>query len=270
MPIDTRVAQSFLETDFEKKLFNASVAYIFQPNDPLRFNSFAASMREIFRHVLARLSPDQNIIQCSWFTSETQTGSPSRRQRIIYAIRGGLNEDFLKNELDIELENELTEIIKSINLLSKYTHVNKNTFDLDQVKCEEYSKNVIDSFITIFELIFDIRNELKNALRDYIGDGVLYTFLGKVFDNLDILSMNTTTEYSELESFEILNIDNESIHIHGCGYVHVSLNYGSGDDGTELTSSFPFDLQCYSQVSSTKDLEIQQGNIHVDTSSWYE
>jgi hypothetical protein len=37
----------YLTTEFEKKLFSASVAYLESKDDPLRINSFAYSLREL-------------------------------------------------------------------------------------------------------------------------------------------------------------------------------------------------------------------------------
>lgn len=270
MAIDTTSAENILETEFEKQLFRASFNYLSQTSDPLRFNSFSASIRELFRHILSRLSPDENVGNCSWFKAETENGKPTRRQRLSYAIRGGLSDDFLKGELDFEYNDSLKEILRCINLLSKYTHVNEKTFNIEQSKCDEYSENVIESFVSIFDLVSSLKETLKDNLHEYIGEEILSTFMDNVFDDLDILSSRTHQEDSQIENFEIIEIDNIYIHIAGEGYVEASLNYGKGEDATEFSVTFPFDFKCQSSVYLPKDLNINRDDININTTSWYE
>lgn len=262
--------EGLLKTDFERDLLNASTAYISRVGDPLRFNSFAFSIRELFWIVLERFSPDSEIVKCSWFTPTTPSGGPSRRQQVIYAVRGGLSEKFQIDELKFNFDDELKEIIDNINLLSKYTHVTDKTFNLEQEKCEEYALNVLDAFIMIFDLVAELNGNLKHLLHDYIGNEILYTFFENVFDDLDILSSQTIAESSYVEHFDIININHEHIVISGEGYVSVSLNYGSSRDSYETSDEFPFSFQCSPSVNSPTELGITEHNINVDTSSWYD
>jgi len=262
--------QPYLKTDFEKELFKAAVAYIEKTDDPLRFNSFSASMRELSRHLLSRLAPDEEVKKCSWFIVETDNGAPTRKQRIIYAIQGGLTTKFVEDELYIDASDEVKDIIKSINLLSKFTHVNEKTFNISQSKCESMSESVIDSFIQIFGIISQARKEIKSSVHDYITDELMGIFISNTFDDLDILSSQTIPESSALEEFEIEDINSDKILISGYGYVEVSLNYGKGDDATEINDSFPYEFKCYSEINSPKEIIIHKRDIQVDTSSWYE
>ncbi len=262
--------EDLLESDFERNLLHASTSYISKINDPLRFNSFSFSMRELFWIVLARFSPDSDVKKCPWFTPETPSGRPSRKQQVLYAVRGGLSEIFLEDKLDYNIDDELKEIIDSINLLNKYTHVNHKTFNLEQDKCEEYASDILGSFIDIFSLIGELNSNLKHLLHDYIGEEILYTFFENVFDDLDILSSQTFAESSYVADFDIKYINHERIAISGEGYVTVSLNYGSKNDSYETSSEFPFSFKCSPSVASPTELGINEKNIKVDTTSWYE
>jgi hypothetical protein len=262
--------KSFLRTDFEIELFKASVAYIDNTGDPLRFNSFSASLRELSRHLLSRLAPDEEVRKCSWFKVETDNGAPTRKQRIIYAIQGGLSTRFIEDELYIDASDEIKDSISSINLLSKFTHVNEETFNISQSKCVAQAESVLDSFVQIFEIIAQAREEIKASVHDYITDELMGIFISNTFDDLDILSSQTIPESSALEEFEIEDINSDKILMSGYGNVEVSLNYGKGDDGTEINDSFPYDFKCYSEITSPKDIIIGKNDIQVDTSSWYE
>ncbi len=262
--------RSFLANDFEKKLFDAAVAYIDKTDDPLRVNSFSAAMRELSRHILQRLAPDDEVKKCSWFKVETKNGAPTRKQRIIYTVQGGLSEKFVDENLDIEPENEIKEVIKSINLLSKYIHVNKKTFNVPQADCEALAINILDSFVSIFDMVEQLRGEIHYSLHHYISEELNDTFMSNVFSDLDILSSQTIPETQELELFEIKNITSEKVIITGNGYIEVSLNYGKGDDAAEINDSFPYDFKCHSEIDTPRKIILYPHGVEVDTSSWYE
>lgn len=262
--------RDFLETDFERELFAASVAYIEKTDDPLRFNSFCASIRELSRHIFERLAPDAEVKECTWFTPESSNGSPTRKQRILYAIKGGLSETFVEEELFIDFTDEIKEIIDNINLLSKFTHVSEKTFNIPQEKCLSLSEDVLSSLLSIFQSVEQLRSEVKSSLHNYIDDALQDVFVLEVFSELDILSSQTIPDMSELESFEITNITSKKIIITGDGYINVSLNYGKGEDYTELHDSFPYIFKCYSEVTNPKKIVINRHEVEVDTSSWYQ
>lgn len=116
--------ESYLTTDFEKKLFSASVAYLENKNDPLRINSFAYSLRELIRNIFERRAPEDKVKSYSWFKVETDNGKPSRKQRYIYCVQGGLGHHFVKEELGMDVLELWKEIKETIDSLSKFTHVN--------------------------------------------------------------------------------------------------------------------------------------------------
>jgi hypothetical protein len=259
-----------LENDFENQLFDAAVAYIDKIDDPLRVNSFSAAMRELFRHILQRLSPDDEVKNCSWFVEESINGGPTRKQRIIYAVQGGLSKNFVEENFDIEPDDEIKQIIKSINLLSKYTHVNENTFNNSQADCEDLAINILDSFVSIFEMVGQLRDEVRCSLSDYISGELDDTFMFNVLSDLDNLSSQTIPEAQELESFEIKDITSKKVIITGNGYVEVSLNYGKGDDAAGITDSFPYYFKCHSEIEEPRKIILDLPDVKVDTSSWYE
>jgi len=61
-----------LATPLESDLFIASIENITKSNSPIRFNNFAYAIRELTRHVLARLAPDDEVLHSSWYKNETE------------------------------------------------------------------------------------------------------------------------------------------------------------------------------------------------------
>ncbi len=194
------IIQDLLATEFERDLFNAGITYISNTKDPLRFNSFSFSIRELFRHILTRLSPNEKVVACSWFKPVTETKQPSRGQKITYAIQGGLSHKFIEDELSFIYKDDIKEILTNIDLLSKFTHVNEKTFNIKNDKCDEYVENILDSLILIIELITSINYEIKEILHDYIEGNIISIFSDNVFEDLDILSSQTYAESSSTSS----------------------------------------------------------------------
>lgn len=51
-----------LKTDFEQRLFEATINNLFDAYNPLRFNNFAYATRELVRHILTRIAPDKGVL----------------------------------------------------------------------------------------------------------------------------------------------------------------------------------------------------------------
>jgi hypothetical protein len=260
--------ERYLNTEFEQSLFKASVSYLYRLDDPLRFNSFAYSMREIYRHVLARLSPEEEIIECLWFESETDNGKSTRKQKLKYAVQGGLDDIYVMEELSINIDEFWRSIKNSQDLLSKYTHVNENTFNISNEECNKNSDEVLSSLLGIFILISNTKEKIFYQIREHIDEELLSNFAYTAMEGIDILSNNSYIESFEIEDYEILDIDSTTIYITANGTANVSLNYGSGEDEAELNTDFPFKLSCSSPVVNPTEIQLTSENIDVDTSSW--
>src|SRR5690242_17209192 len=89
-----------LETEFEKKLFQAALNNLKDKENEIRFNNFAYSVRELMRHILERRAPNDQVILCSWYQKPKNT-LVTRKQRIMFLIHGGLSEKFIADNFDI-------------------------------------------------------------------------------------------------------------------------------------------------------------------------
>lgn len=88
-------------------------------------------MRELTRHILHRLAPDENVLNCDWYKNETdKENGITRKQRAYYAVQGGLHDLYVQNTLRLEVEDIHKDLIKAINNLSKFTHIEPKVFGL--------------------------------------------------------------------------------------------------------------------------------------------
>ena len=263
--------REFIDEGFERELFDSSISYLDNKSDPLRINSFAYSARELLRNVLSRLSPDEEVINCDlWFKIETDNGKPTRKQRIQYAIHGGLPPEFVINELSFDISDYWKEIKDSIDHLNKYTHVNEETFNAPESVCNKVFTDVLSSLHTIFMQVKECRDEIKRILYGYIDTELIDSFVSNSFSELDILSSGTCIDYTTLEDYEIVKITPTYIEIEGNGELSATLNWGRGDDAASGSHECDYEFSCRAPVHEPKKLTIQADDIAIDNSGWFE
>jgi len=145
----------YLKTSFEKELFEAAWVNLNDSNNKLRLNNFAYAMRELTRHFLARLAPDGEVLKAPWFkaTDPEHPNMVTREQRIRYAIQGYLTDEYREKTLQISLVEISRNLIKSIDGLNKYTHVNPKTFNVDDSTISDVSLNILEDTLHFFMTI---------------------------------------------------------------------------------------------------------------------
>jgi hypothetical protein len=260
----------YLATEFEKRLFSASVAYLCNKGDPLRINSFAYSLRELIRNVFERRAPEEKVKLCVWYKKETDNGKPSRKQRYIYSVQGGLSHKFVEEELGIDVLEPWKEIKETIDSLSKFTHVNDATFKVSDEECERLSDEALNILLSIFIMIEEARSQLHYELASHIDNELMSTFVSNSMPDIDILSHQSCVEHSEVTEHEIIYIDNIEIAFKGRGDAQVTQNYGKGDDACEINAEYPFEFTGSSPVMKPYELSIPPECISINTSSWSE
>ncbi|MGK2911530.1 MAG: hypothetical protein ACSLE1_17265 [Sphingobium sp.] len=63
------------------------------PDNPLRLDLFAVSIRIFPDHMMDALAPRDQVEACRWFAFEDSQGHPTRRQRLAYGLHGGFTPD---------------------------------------------------------------------------------------------------------------------------------------------------------------------------------
>jgi hypothetical protein len=89
-------------------------------------------MRILFEHMMDTLAPSDQVIQCPWFKrKEGEGGKPKRSERVLFAIQGGLSEEFVRQNLHIDTSSLRSRLLTAIDELSKHIHGRENTIILD-------------------------------------------------------------------------------------------------------------------------------------------
>lgn len=266
-----------LATDFERELFDAAIKNLDDTN-VLNLNNFAYAIRELVRNFLERLAPDEKVKGAPWYVEVLNADKKvtiSRAQRMEYAIHGWLSNEFLKNVLKLDITDTITDLKKSIDKMSKYTHISPETFNLPEPQKTREALEMLNNLLRFLMDIEECKSRVHNTIVKDFSTNINEIFSVETFDDIDILSTHST-----IKSFMIQNIIlkelGSTINVEVLGFVHTRLQIGSDgdvrrDDGYVTYLDFPFQASCEANIQNTIGRIIYgEPNIHIDTNSFYE
>jgi hypothetical protein len=259
---------------FERDLFVAAQKNLDDKSNPLRLNNYSYAMRELSRHVLHRLAPDGNVISCPWYKNEMNTENGiTRKQRAHYAVQGGLDNSYVENTLGLEVEDIHSRLVKAINSLSKFTHIEPNVFGLPQADIETLTNETTEAVYVFLTTIRDCRKMIIDSLWSHIDSAVIDETLRETIMAIDELATHHFIDEVYMDKVEIYEINHEHIKFRAHGSIGCELQWGSNSDirrgdGGVLPQSFPFACELISPVDAPEEIESIEDSLGVDTSSW--
>lgn len=264
-----------LPDGFETALFRAALKNLADTANLLRFNNFSYSMRELTRHVLHRLAPDEQVLGCSWYRNETQIEKGiTRYQRAYFAVQGGLDNEYVKNVLEIEVDEIHQRLIRAIGKLSKYTHIEPSTFDLPAHQADLLANETLDSFASFLTTVAECRKTILERLWEEIDSSVVDEVLKETINDIDKISSHHYIDEVYKHSVIINCIDDKFIYFVADGTIGCQLQWGSNSDvrkgdGAILSESFPFRCNLISPITDPEAVEVVEETLGVDMSSWH-
>lgn len=265
-----------LATEFEKRLFEAAINNLLDAYNPLRFNNFAYATRELVRHILQRLAPDAEVLSCLWYKNETTANNGiSRKQRVIYAIQGGLSDKYVTKTLKIDTKVIGTKIRTAVENLSKHTHIQEDTIDIDIDKQDRYVNETLASVVDLFRVIDESRQAISGSLVHHINQELLNIAISETIEEIDETATHHTIDEVTTEEVQVTAIDSQYITLTACGSISAELQYESnGDldrgDGMLLSHEFPFSCNLKSSVSEPNIFLGDFTELKVSNDDWYE
>lgn len=268
----------YLKTGFEKELLEAALYNLGEADNKLRLNNFAYAARELTRHFLERLAPNNEVRKTPWFkiANPEKPEMITREQRIKYAVQGYLSDEFREKVLGLDLQEVSKNLRKSINDLSKYTHVNMDTFDVDDTTIVDTSYNIMEDTLRFFMTINEAQVLVGNAVDACIDEEMISQFYVETQDVIDILATHHEVLSYMVTEINQLAKDDETITMEACGVVNVRLQYGSdGDmrrgDGCEMDIQLPFTSEFVASYKNQEgDIHIVSAEVNVDNDSFFE
>lgn len=267
---------SVLLDGFEKELLDSAFINLLTPN-PLRLNNFAYALRELTRHVLHRLAPDDELKQCQWFLPDkTSSTEITRKHRIKFAIQGGLSDFYVTKKLCIdEIDEVSSELIAIINRLSGFTHIEEATFKSSIEDIERTADECLSATLDFVNKIDELRAEVADKLFDDIN-GVLIDRINSE-SVVELMEISTHQYINEItaEKISVAKIGVNSMEMHVDGRIGATLMYGSASDrrrgdGADISASFPVYSEMEVLFKQPLGSAINLNQFSVDISCWYE
>lgn len=268
--MDKRI-ESWLDTEFEQRLYSAAVLNLRVQDNPLRLNNYSYAIRELIRHVLYRISSDEKILQCQWYTNETnQKDKISRSERIRYAIHGGMHPDYIASSLGIEVEGTIQELLKRIRTLSKYTHIQPQSFDLPPQIVKDEVNQIEESLIAFFSLMEECKKRLIERLFEHIDNAVFQEAIGDTISEIDELATHYYITEVIVEESSVDDIGVTNIIFGVDGSISCLLQWGSNSDmrndiGYQEHKSFPLVCNLESPVGEPDKVRVIPETLVIDT-----
>ncbi|MFB4475475.1 MULTISPECIES: hypothetical protein [Bacillaceae] len=266
-----------LKKEFYKGVFQDSIKLL-DTSINTRFSNFATNIRELTRNFLEEFAPDSQVRNCTWYKEVLNKEGKvviTRVQRMIYSIKGGLTDEFIEEELEIDFGDVTRKLNKVIQKLNKYTHLNENVYYGDESLGYKMVENTLLALDEFLKTIPDFRFMLINKLEERLYNEVSMALTDDILGEIDILATHYWIHGSHLESINVLSISSEEIIIEIKGFVEVEHQYGSdGDykrgDGVRIENSYPFQAIIEIDTHYPLEISIKSEQIIVDNSSFYE
>lgn len=266
-----------VETDFEKALAESSIGQLDEIGNKLRVNNFAYSLRELTRHVLERLAPDDSVRDAVWYkvADPSKPTMITRAQRIKYAIQKGLSDDYLET-LGFEADEAIKDLKSEIDNLSKYTHVNESTFDCTEEIVEKAVKAITAAFTGFVDKIKLCKNQLELDIEHSVDEEIINKLFFDTLNDIDWLATHYEVKEYSIDSIRLTDFDNAGCRFKVEGTIHVRLQYGSDgdmkrDDGFDIYKSFPFSTSVTTTFENGKMVyETELNELDIDTDSYWE
>ena len=222
---------SVLLDGFEKELLNSAFINLLTPN-ALRLNNFAYALRELTRHVLHRLAPDNELRKCEWFRPDgTSSNGITRKHRIKFAIQGGLSDFYVIEKLYIDdvddVSNELKDII---NDLSEFTHIEESKFNSSTEKTKKTAEQYLSVTLGFVKKIDELRKEVADKLFENIDEMLIKRINSESVVELIEISTHQYIEQITPEKIHVIKVGANSLVMSVEALIDVILLYGSESD----------------------------------------
>lgn len=272
--------REYLQTEFERILFKAVLDQVRRDDDPLRANNFAYALRELLRHVLARLSPDKDVMESPWYSEVRNDRGKvvvTRNQRIKFAIQGFLDDEFVADILKSDYTDEVKKLRDQIENLNRYTHIQPECFNVSTEEVDKLCRGALVAMAGVFRSMFDCRERTLKALSEAVNRNVTSHVIEESLEEFYDFSTHYEVDEVVVDRLDCTGFNGDEIYGTVSGTIGVKLLYGSAKDrergdGAEMDASAEFTCEVLILASDLTSISIVEGTFELDTeeleSSW--
>ena len=259
---------------FSLSIIQGAVQAMANRDNPLRLVFFATAMRLLFEQLMDVLAPRDSVRACDWFEPETEDGRPTRRQRIKYAIQGGLADAFVDQELQVDSEPLKAALVKAIDGLSRHVHARENTVVTDHAEQDRFALSILADMEEFQATARDCRDALLAPIAEALDRAAVDALVSETIQAVDELATHHSIDLNDVGEIEVSSLDHQTVTYRVTGSIDVDLQWGSGSDlqrgdGAELSESFPFWCELTLPIEHPWELSLARTECGVDTREWY-
>lgn len=263
-----------LKSEFENQLFDACLQNLADTENLLRLNNFAYAMRELTRHILKRLAPDDYVLQCPWYKNETQDENGiTRKQRSYYAVQGGLIDSYINDTLELDVKEIHKNLNDAIRRLSKYTHIEPTSFNLSDDEVDTFVTETLEAVFNFLVLIDHCREMIISNLWEQVQSTTIEEILRETILEIDELCSHHFIDEVYTDNIRIHDINNKNVIFHASGIIGSEMQWGSNSDlrrdiGHVGRETFSFACSLFSPVEEPNMIEVMEHSLVVDTEDY--
>ena len=261
-----------LPSEFSQKLLEGALRVAGSDN-PIRGNLFAAAFRELISHSLRDLSPDKDIKACKWFKPETCDARPTRRQRMKYAVQGGISDSYLSETLGLEFNDWFKEIVVAYDELSKSTHLQPDTILSNEAEVMGLAIRSAEAMHRLLDAIGSTREGILKAVEEQLNKEAIDAILAETVLTIDNIAPHHSIDEIWADDIRVSKIDSEHVWYRVAGTIEAELQWGSSSDfrkgdGAAANHSFPFECDMRASVDSHTELLLDEVDLRVGHGNW--
>jgi hypothetical protein len=271
--VDIDALTKRLIDDFSRTVLRGAFYVAQDADNPIRGNLFASAIREAFTHMLHKLAPDEEVKQCSWFKPESENGRLTRAQRLRYMIQGGLSDEYVADELKLDVASLHMQLGVAVKKLNRATHIREGTVIYDETEVESLAGEIFAVFEALLDAVDHSRAQLMVAIDEAAVDEATNEVLSETIQTIDELATHHSIEEVYVDSVRTIRIDAHYVWYRATGTIAAELQWGSNSDlrrgdGAVLPQSFPFECDIPASVDDPTTFETSMTELRVDDGGW--
>jgi len=241
--------------------------------NPLRLNFFSTAMRILFEHMIGTLAPVDQVVQSEWFVSEREGNVPTRWQRIVFAIQGGLSDAFVRDTLQIDITPLRQKLIKAVDNLSKHVHGREDTIIEGRDEQDVAASGAIEALGNFLDTYHECRTTILDAIQQELDDATVNALITDTILEVDELATHHSVDEVYVDATSVRSIGAHFITYRAMGTISIGLQWGSNSDmrrgdGAEADLSFPFHCDIQVSLDDPLNMSFSETDYAVDVSSW--
>jgi hypothetical protein len=267
--------KALVSDEFSLMLLNGAKKAYSVADTPLRLNFFCVAMRMLYEHIMHNHAIPNEIIESRWFKPDPSKadGMPTRKQKLIFAIKGGLDDAFIEEELDFEFQPSLKSLIETLDDLSKHIHGTENNI-VSVLEAQNSEMEKIANEVNVFvENFSKLRALIITKIEENIQETAINELLRETILAIDELATHHSIEEILVEDVKVKNILSKVIVYEATGSIGATLQWGSNSDlrkgdGAELEETFPFLCRIEVPIDCPFDIKLAEISYEIDQGDW--